>query len=230
VYPVTLTGLGERVHLAGPAVTLETHVEDVVNLLHYEDLRNVVLVGHSYAGAVVTGVADRCPERIAALVYLDTGPLRDGTAIADVESPEQREQQSRSVADGGEGWRWPVPDRATLVSGMFGSASGLSDAQLETIERRATAQPYATFTSPLRLRRESPPQLRRVVIFCSAGGISVASVRELAARDDPRAAMFGGPEWELHELDTGHWAMFSAPAALARLLHEVAVHETVGAS
>src|SRR5438034_191891 len=75
VHPVTLTGLGDRVHLARSDVGLETHITDVVNLLDYEDLRDVVLVGHSYAGVVVTGVADRRPERLAAVVYLDTGPL-----------------------------------------------------------------------------------------------------------------------------------------------------------
>ena len=84
VYPVTLTGLGERVHLATREVDLETHIDDVVNLLDYEDLSDAVLVGHSYAGVVVTAVADRRPERLRAVVYLDTGPLPGGRAIADV--------------------------------------------------------------------------------------------------------------------------------------------------
>src|SRR5215211_3562304 len=76
-YPVTLTGLGERVHLASAEVDLDTHITDVVNLIEFEDLRDVVLLGHSYAGIVVTGAADRVPERIAQLVYLDTGALPD---------------------------------------------------------------------------------------------------------------------------------------------------------
>src|SRR3712207_1296724 len=78
-YPATLTGLGERVHLASPEVVLETHITDVVNLVEFEDLHDVVLVGHSYGGLVVTGAADRLPERISELVYLDTAPLLDGT-------------------------------------------------------------------------------------------------------------------------------------------------------
>ena len=78
VYPVTLTGLGERVQLGGPQVNLDTHIADVVNLLRYEQLHEVVLVGHSYAGTVITGVADQAPERIAQLVYVDTWPLPDG--------------------------------------------------------------------------------------------------------------------------------------------------------
>src|SRR5215210_1675622 len=72
VYPVTLTGLGERVHLASPQVDLDTHITDVVNLIEFEDLHDVVLLGHSYAGVVVTGAADRISERISQLVYLDT--------------------------------------------------------------------------------------------------------------------------------------------------------------
>ena len=87
VYPVTLTGLGERVHLARPDVGLDTHISDVVNVLDYEDLTGVVLVGHSYAGAVITGVADRRPERLAQLIYLDTGPLSDGQALLDFYPP-----------------------------------------------------------------------------------------------------------------------------------------------
>ena len=78
VYPVTLTGLGERAHLATPDVDLDTHITDVANLLRYEDLRDVVLVGHSYGGLVVTGVADQLPDRVRQLVYVDTGPLPDG--------------------------------------------------------------------------------------------------------------------------------------------------------
>ncbi len=115
VYPVTLTGLGERVHLASREVDLETHIADVVNLLDYEDLSDAVLVGHSYAGVVVTAVADRRPERLRAVVYLDTGPLPDGIAIVDVQTPEQRERQRREAEQGGDGWLWPVPDRDTLA-------------------------------------------------------------------------------------------------------------------
>ena len=106
VYPVTLTGLGERVHLASPEVDLETHITDVVNLIGFEDLREVVLLGHSYAGVVVTGAADRVPERISQLVYLDTGPIPDGTALVDTFPPEVREHVERQVEELGGGWRF----------------------------------------------------------------------------------------------------------------------------
>jgi pimeloyl-ACP methyl ester carboxylesterase len=221
VYPVTLTGLGDRVHLATPEVDLETHIEDVVNVLDYEGLEDAVLVGHSYAGVVVTGVADRRPERLNAVVYLDTGPLPGGTAIVDVQSAEQREQQRAETEQHGDGWRWPVPDRATLETGMFGSAAGLDDSHFRTIEERGTPQPYATFTTPLRLSGK-PHGRRRAAIFCSDGGMSLAMLRELLDQGDPRAALFADPDWELHELPTGHWAMFAAPGPLADLLHEIA--------
>jgi pimeloyl-ACP methyl ester carboxylesterase len=222
VHPVTLTGLGERVHLASRDVDLETHIEDVVNLLDYEDLVDVVLVGHSYAGVVVTAVADRRPERLRAVVYLDTGPLPGGMAIADVQTPEQRERQRLEAERGGDGWLWPVPDRDTLASGAYGSASGLEVADFELIAARGTPQPYATFTTPLRLSSAAPAGVRRAAIFCSEGGMSLALLRELIEQRDPRADAFADPSWELHELPTGHWAMFSLPGPLAELLDRIA--------
>jgi pimeloyl-ACP methyl ester carboxylesterase len=222
VYPVTLTGLGERAHLAERHVDLETHISDVVNLLDFEELNDVVLVGHSYAGAVITGVADRVPERLDALVYLDTAPLPDGAAITDLQTPEQRERQRREVEQMGDGWRWPVPDGDTLASGLYGSASGLSPADIELMQSRGTAQPYATFTSPLRLRADGSAELRRVAIFGAEGGMSLTLVRKLIERGDARVAVFSGDDWQLHELPTGHWAMFSLPGQLSELLHTVA--------
>jgi pimeloyl-ACP methyl ester carboxylesterase len=222
VYPVTLTGLGERVHLAGPEVDLDTHIADVVGVLDYEDLHDAVLVGHSYSGIVVTGAADRRPERLDAVVYLDCSPLPSGMSLADVQTPEQRELQRAAVERDGDGWRWPVPDRDTLAQGLFGSTAGLSDQDFAAIEQRGTAQPYGTFTTPLRLDHERPPGVRRAAVFCTAGGIDVATIRALLAQGDPRAALFADPDWDLRELPTGHWAMFSAPDWVAETLHEIA--------
>jgi pimeloyl-ACP methyl ester carboxylesterase len=222
VFPVTLTGLGERVHLARPEVDLETHITDVVNVLDYEGLEDAVLVGHSYAGIVAAGAADRRPQRLHAVVYLDTGPLPDGHAIADVQPPEARETQAREADEHGDGWRWPVPDRATLETGAYGSAAGLGDADFARLAALGTPHPLRTFSSPLRLEHERPPGVRRVAVFCAEGGMTVAAVRALLAEGDPRAAVFADPDWELHELPTGHWAMFSAPALTAAKLAEVA--------
>jgi pimeloyl-ACP methyl ester carboxylesterase len=221
-YPVTLTGLGERVHLARPDTDLETHITDVVNLLDHEDLHDALLVGHSYSGIVVTGVADRRPERLNAVVYLDCAPVPDGMALAGLMPPEIRERQRRDVDERGDGWRWPVPDRDTLTSGVYGSTAGLTDEHLRTIEERGSPQPYATFTSPLRLRAACRPRVRRVAIFGSAGGMSLEILRSLAEQGDPRATLFAGDDWELHELPTGHWPMLSMPEELAGLLHRIA--------
>jgi pimeloyl-ACP methyl ester carboxylesterase len=222
VYPVTLTGLGERVHLATRDVDLNTHITDVVNLLDYEDLTDVVLLGHSYAGVVIAGVADQRPERLHAVLYLDTGPLPDGMAIADVQTDEQRERQRVEVEQRGDGWRWPVPDHDTLVSGIYGSASGLEPSHFKLIASRGTPQPYATFTTPLRLKSQAPTGLRRVAIFGAEGGMSVALLKDLIEQHDPRATVFSDADWELHDLPTGHWAMFSLPGPLAELIVMVA--------
>jgi pimeloyl-ACP methyl ester carboxylesterase len=224
VHPVTLTGLGERVHLAHAGVDLETHIADVVNLLDYNALEDAVLVGHSYAGIVITAIADRRPQRLNAVVYLDTSPLPDGTAIADVQSPEQREQQRQAVAEHGEGWKWPVPNRDTLTAGIFGSTDGLRPEHLELIAERATPQPYATMTSPVHLTHDTLSGVRRAAIFCAAGGLDVTRLRELIARGNPRAATFADSDWELYDLPTGHWAMLSLPVPLADLLHRISAH------
>jgi pimeloyl-ACP methyl ester carboxylesterase len=222
VHPVTLTGLGDRAHLARPDVDLETHITDVVNVLDYETLEDAVLVGHSYSGIVVTGVADRRPGRLNAVVYLDTGPLPDGLSIADVQTPEAHAAQVRDAEEHGDGWLWPVPDRATLETGVYGSAAGLGDEDFARVAALGTPQPLKTFTTPLRLEHERPPGVRRAAIFCADGGMSVDTVRALIADGDPRAALFADPDWELHDLPTGHWAMLAAPELTAAKLAEIA--------
>ena len=156
VYPVTLTGLGERVHLASPQVDLETHITDVVNLIEFEDLHDVVLLGHSYANLVVTGVADRVPERISQLVYLDTGQLPNGTALIEVFPAEVRSHIERQVDEFGDGWRFPMPPQEELAN--FGSLEGLDEANLSkglkrvarhSIPASAILLPVAFFLSVL---------------------------------------------------------------------------------
>src|SRR6185312_289139 len=88
VFTPTLTGLGERQHLMSPEVGLDTHIKDVLGVLEYEDLHDVILVGHSYAGMVIAGVAEKAAERIAHLVYLDAFVPADGKSLADYQPPE----------------------------------------------------------------------------------------------------------------------------------------------
>jgi len=212
-YPVTLTGLGERVHLASPQVDLETHVTDVVNLIEFEDLRDVVLLGHSYAGLVVTGAADRIPDRISRLVYLDTGAFPDGFVLIDSFPPETRQRIERQVEELGDGWRLPMPPWEELAE--YGSLEGLDESQLELLRSRAVAQPFGTYTQPLRLDDPARETLPKVGILCS---ISLEQVQAMIASGDPVFRELAGPNWQFVELPTGHWPMFSRPGDLAELL------------
>lgn len=221
VYPVTLTGLGDRAHLARPEVDLEAHIADVMGVLDAEDLHDAVLVGHSYAGIVITGVADRRPDRLRAVVWLDSSPVPDGIAIVDALSPEQRALRARRSR----AWRrLACTSSGPRDAGVrdFGSAAGLDDAQLEMIEERGTPQSYATFTSPLRLIGGASPSHRRAMIICTGGGMTADMLRQAIEQGDPRAAALAGPGWEFYELATGHWSMFSAAVELAHLLHSIA--------
>jgi pimeloyl-ACP methyl ester carboxylesterase len=213
-YPATLTGLGERVHLAKPEVDLETHITDVVNLIEYEDLHGVVLLGHSYAGLVVTGVADRVPGRISCLVYLDTGPIPNGTALIETFPPEVRRHIEQQVEESGDGWRFPIPPPEELAT--FGSLEGLDDARLELLRSRAVDQPFGTFTQPLELKNPAAREaLPKVGILCS---FSLDEVRAIIDSGNPVFREMASPTWQFVELRTGHYPMFSRPDDLAEVL------------
>ncbi len=214
VYPVTLTGLAERAGEGGPEVDLETHVADLVELITGADLREVVLVAHSGAGAPVTGAADRVAERIRRVVYLDSGPLRDGAAALDSYPPEQRERTEAALLDG---WRLPLPSWAELAA-AGSSLAGLDEAQLALFRERATDQPAGPLRQPLRLSG-AVDGLAKTLVSCS---FPLEQVRALIAAGHPWFADLGGPRWDLTELTTGHWPMFSRPADTARVLAEVA--------
>ena len=222
VYPVTLTGLGERVHVASPEVDLDTHITDVVNLIEFEDLHDVVLVGHSYGGLVVTGAADRIPERISCLVYLDTAPLPDGTILIETFPPEVRRYIEGQVEELGEGWRWPMPPEEELAG--FGSLEGVDEDHLRLLYLRATPQPFGTYKGRLRLANPAREALPKLGIVCS---FPLAQVRMMIASGNPLFRGLAGPEWRFAELPTGHWPMFSRPDDLADLLLELPSEEPV---
>lgn len=225
VYPVTLTGLGERAHLANPEVDLETHISDVVNVIEFEDLREVVLVGHSYAGIVVTGVADRIPARLSLLAYLDAGPVPDGASCLDTQSPEVKRLCERRVAEEGEGWRLPMPSWEELANVSGASLEGLGDEERRLMRARAADQPFGTYTRPLRLENTPTEALPKLLIACS---FPLAQVEEMIASGHPWFRELGGPEWSLEGLPTGHWPMFSRPDDLAALLGDLAPEARVG--
>jgi pimeloyl-ACP methyl ester carboxylesterase len=192
VFTATLTGSGERSHLASPNVDLATHVEDVVNLLRYEDLRDVILVGHSYGGMVITGVAERVPERLARLVFLDAFVPQDGQSLADLLPPEVVawfEERARTMGDG---WRIPhdPPDAD-----------------------RRTDFPLAAMHQPLTVGDQRAARLPRAYIACiESRDIPLFAHFKTAAE---RAQAEG---WDYHELPTGHVPMQTTPRELANLL------------
>jgi pimeloyl-ACP methyl ester carboxylesterase len=215
VHPVTLTGLGERSHLAGPEVDLDTYIADVVNLIEFEDLHDVVLVGHSYAGHLITAVADRAPERISLLTYIDAGPSPDGTAFLDLAEPQARQLIERLTEESGEGWRIPLPSWEALEGTMGASLEGLGQGERERMRARATAQPLRTWTQPISLGNPARDELPKLLITCS---FPLAQMREMIAGGHPWFAELAQPQWSFLELPTGHWPMFSVPGPLASLL------------
>jgi pimeloyl-ACP methyl ester carboxylesterase len=210
VYPISLTGLGERAHLVRPDTNLDVHVTDVVNLLRYEDLRDVVLVGHSYAGIVITAAADRVPERVARLVYVDTGPLPDGVAQVEFTPPDERERNSALVAEYGDGWRLPPPPWAQLGAGV----AGVDDTIITRLCDLSVAQPWASATSPVQLTGawQSLPRLGVLSSFTATQAASMAATVPLCRH-------MAGDGWRFEELPTWHWPMFSRPDDLAAILH-----------
>src|ERR687886_956311 len=198
-YPVTLTGLGERVHLASPEVNLATHIADVVNLIGFEDLDDVVLLGHSYGGLVATGAADRIPERISQLVYLDTAPLPDGANLLEKFPPQARERTEDQVQELGEGWKFPMPPPEELAN--MASLEGVDEDHLRLLYSRATPQPFGTYTQPLRLRNPAREELPKLGILCS---YSLAQVQEMIASDNPLFRGLAELEWRVVQRTPAH--------------------------
>ncbi|WP_214410345.1 alpha/beta fold hydrolase [Sphaerisporangium fuscum] len=212
VHPLTLTGLADRVHLATPETDLETHIDDIVNTLLHQDLHEVILVAHSGAGAPVTGAAHRVPERIAKVVYVDSGPVADGQSQMDLYPPQNQEFVKAHLVDG---WRYG-PITWEEQEGFGASTAGLDEEVRAGVAARMTPQPYGTLTQPLRLADGSAAgKLPKALVSCS---YPLAQVRQLIEQGHPYFAVLSGPEWELHELPTGHWPMFSRPEDTARLL------------
>ena len=200
VYTPTLTGLSDRSHLLDYGVDLATHITDVVNLLFHEDLSDVVLVGHSYAGMVITGVAATAPERIKSLVYLDAYLPDDGQSELDL-WPDEMRSTILADAEAGSGLR-PPPSTTFL---------GITDPEMaDWVEARLTPQPMATYTQPVPPGNATSAALPRAFIHCT-GGPTTALFGTFATK-----AMQKG--WEVREIATGHDVMLTAPREVADLL------------
>ncbi|MFB9838550.1 alpha/beta fold hydrolase [Actinoallomurus acaciae] len=216
VHQVTLTGLGDRAHLATPEVGIETHTLDVVNTLRYGDLREVILVGHSGGGLPVAQAADRVSERLTRVVYLESVPLPDGTRQFDVNPPEARTEIERRVAEEGEGWRLPPPPFAEVAEDPRNLA-GLNPADLRLLRERSVPQPFATATEPLRRTHRSTP-VPETLIACM---FAEEQVRRMIADKHPMMAGFDGVP-QVVPLPTGHYPMLSRPDDTARALASLA--------
>jgi pimeloyl-ACP methyl ester carboxylesterase len=207
VFAPTLTGVGERRHLARPDVGLSTHVEDVVALLEFEDLTEVVLVGHSYGGMVITGVVERSPERVARLVYLDALVPEPGECVLDLLTAELSAALPAWVASDGDGWRVP--------SGRSTPADyGVTDPEdAAWVAARLTDQPFRSYQEPLQATAKSAT-LPRTYVHCTQS-------QSIDPRNRERVA--GAAGWSFRELATGHDLMVSAPRQTAALLLEAAL-------
>lgn len=217
VFAPTLTGLGERFHLSHPMIGLETHIQDVVNLLEYEDLSGVILVGHSNGGTLITAVADRVPERLAHMVYLDAFVPEDGQATIDLMPPNLRQEAEARVRAEGHGWLLPSL-RPIPWDEMLRDVWRVTDeADRRWMVARLRPTPFKTFTDPVRRRNPAAEKLPRTYIRCvphSQQGLSPLDGYAEAARK--------ATGWRYRELATGHEAFITMPRELAELLLEVA--------
>lgn len=207
----TLTGLGERAHLASPQVTLDTHIDDIVNHIRFDDLHGVVLVGWSYGGMVVAGVADRIPERIAQVVYLDSDIPRDG----DTSVPRAEHAARVALADRhGDGWRVPV--EATRARDLL--LAGLAPQRRRWVEERLRPHPLATWLQPIHLTGAGNG-IPTTYIRCTIG--HDPSLEDTRRQDD---RIRSEPAWRYVELAETHAAPLSAPDTVARTLLDALGH------
>ncbi|MGH9386453.1 MAG: alpha/beta fold hydrolase [Vicinamibacterales bacterium] len=192
VYRITLTGLGERIHLASPNIGLATHIDDVVNTIIWERLSNVILVGHSYGGMVISGVADRIPDRIRRLVYIEAFVPESGESVERIVGPGFRNLVGANTRDGQIHAPW-VPPVSPLP--------------------KESPHPHRTFTDTLALTNAAARVLPATYVLTIEKGTDAASdgFAPFAARASARG-------WTVHRMEGDHTPHRSAPEALVRLL------------
>lgn len=201
-FAVTLGGLGERAHQRSADIDLQSHLLDVQALIEAEELHGAILVGHSYAGMVITGAADRLqqssPGRVATLVYLDAVVPRPGECWSSTHGPETQRLRRDEIA------------RTGVLAPADPEAFDLQGAARDWVVRRMTPQPGALYDAPLHFDAQRVAALRRVFVDCTAPALATIAASRARVRTEPG--------WEVIEIATGHDAMVSAPEALARAL------------
>jgi pimeloyl-ACP methyl ester carboxylesterase len=203
VFTPTLTGVAERSHLLSPQVSLDTHIADVVNLIRWEELSDVVLCGHSYGGCVITGVADQVPDRLRSLVYLDAFILENGQGLHDVLPPEVAGLQVEGSAAAGDGWRVPP------ISAEFFRVNPEDRAW---VDRQCTPQSLATFRQRLRVDNTFPAGKCTHILATGYENSPFPPFHEIAKRKG----------WKTLTIDCGHDVMLDKPDELVAMLRDAA--------
>jgi pimeloyl-ACP methyl ester carboxylesterase len=198
----TYTGLGERAHLANPSIDLETHIRDILNVIKYEDLRDIVLIGHSYGGMVATGVADRARDRISQLIYLDAFVPKDGQSLFDLNEPGR--QWMLGLAKAGDGWR--VPPNPTPPD--------TPPADIAWLTERRVDMPIKCFLAPLKLQRGALTLPRSYIYAMRITPADTFGPFARRARSEPG--------WNYYEIDASHSPNVTAPETLLALLEKIA--------
>ncbi len=205
VYTPTLSGLGEHKNTLNSKIDLNTHIADIVNLILMEDLHNVVLVGHSYAGAVIAGVADIIPQRLSKLVFLDAMLIENGQSANGMNPKDIRENFSKAAMQFDKGLSIPF-----LSSSFFGVKNATD---FKWVNERLTNQPYKSFTQPLILKHPYGNHLPLFYIACTYPELrAIKPFAEKAKKSK---------KWKYLELKTGHDAMITMPVELALLLESL---------
>jgi pimeloyl-ACP methyl ester carboxylesterase len=207
VFAPSLTGYGDRAHLLSREVGLDTHVDDIVRLITEEDLTEVILVGHSYAGLVISSVANEVPDRIAELVYLDAMVPEHGETGVDVMPITQILIDHALQSDNG--WRVPPLPAMPPPVGLFGVTDPADVAWLRAM---LTDQPALCLQQPVRLDNPAVNAIPRTHIHCVAPGPEGTTRRPV-----PAIQPNGNPA-QLWELETGHDCMITMPVELSELL------------
>jgi len=197
----TYTGLGERTHLAHPGIDLDAHIEDMLNVIKYEDLRDIVLIGHSYGGMVATGVAARARDKVRQLIYVDAFVPQDGQSLLDLNEVARPRMQELSKS--GDGWR--VPPNPTPPD--------TSPADVEWLTARRVDMPIKCFDMKLSLRN-GEPNVPRSYIYCTR-----AAPADTFGQFAKRAR--SEPGWRYFEIDASHSPNVTAPDALMALLERI---------
>ncbi len=212
VHAVTLTGLGERAHLLAPSITLDTHIDDVISAIEVEELHDVILAVHSYAGMIGTAVADRLGKHLKHLVYVDAVVPKPGESWSSTQSAVTQ-QQRLSAAQASTRFSFPPPDPEVF---------GLHDADHAWVKRRQTPHPGNTYQAPLDFDVQRVAAIPRTFVNCTQPALATIEPSRLRVKDPKFWDGAWLPNSKIVEIKTGHDPMISEPAALTQILIDCA--------